>query len=150
MEGEIGSSALGVEKICGEGVSSLGEEIGEIGGEEFSRWEEGVINGEEIGLGERKLLWMWEKRVGAGGREIVEPLRAFVSGICTANSAEPIEVMSGPMLWLASALVFSARKVWEGPAKEADLVPRILQIGRIRLRFKTSSPGSLGHFATPP
>jgi hypothetical protein len=74
---------------------------------------------------------MWENKVGAGEGETLEPLRALSLGKEISESTEPTEKSSGPMLWLASALVIAARGGWEGPAKEADLVPRIVQIGRM-------------------
>ena len=93
---------------------------------------------------------MWENKVGAGEGETLEPLRALSLGREISESTEPTENSSGPMLGLASALVITARLIWEGPAREADLVPRILQIGRIELQLRTSSPDPVGHFATPP
>ena len=92
-----------------------------------------------------------EKEMGIGrGEERGRPLKAFNSGNCTWRSEAPNVVMSGPRLCLASALVVTARSMVGNPVRKTDLVPGIAQMGLINSRLETGSPGSVGHFATPP
>ena len=92
-----------------------------------------------------------EKEMGiGGGEERGRPLKAFNSGNCTWRVEAPNVVMSGPRLCLASALVVTARSMVGYPVRKTDLVPGIAQMGLINSRLETGSPGSVGHFATPP
>ena len=104
---------------------------------------------------ERKIWWRCCAGGGKGNgnrgrRRKREAVKGINSGNCTWRSEAPNVVMSWPRLCLASALVVTARSMVGYPVRKTDLVPGLAQMGLINSRLETGSPGSVGHFATPP